>query len=104
MIHSPKPTSFQSARIGAVAFLALPLAIAACSKPAPPPPAPMMSLSEEACAARAATTTGLDVSTVTIMPTSSTKTGDTVYAVTAGAATYTCVASPDGTISSFAAQ
>ena len=56
-----------------------PLAVVAACAPKPaPPPAPVMTGPEAACAARGATTAGVDVSTVTVMPTASTKAGDTI--------------------------
>ena len=47
---------------------------------------------------------GVDPSTVTITPVSSTKVGDTIYSVVAGGIGYNCVASPDGTVTSFQPQ
>ena len=78
--------------------------VAACAKPAPPPP-PVMTGPEAVCAARGATTAGVDVSTVSVVPTASTKAGDTIYTVTANGILYNCVVNPDGTtISTFSPQ
>lgn len=92
-------------RLGLLAALA-PLAVVAACAPKPvPPPAPVMTGPEAVCAARGATTAGVDVSTVTVMPTASTKAGDTIYTVTANGVAYSCVVDPDGqTISTFAPQ
>lgn len=77
------------------------LALAACQKPAPTPPAPVLTPAEAACAAQAASVSGVDVGTVTVVPTSSTKTGATVYTATAGGKDYMCVVEVDQTISTF---
>lgn len=92
-------------RHGALAaLLALPLAISACAKPPAPPPAPVLSAAEQACVARAATTSGLNPATIGILPATPTKTGDMVYSVTAGAVSYSCVTAPDGTVTHFKAD
>lgn len=88
----------------AFAAVALPLAIMGCNRP-PEPVAvavPVVSGPEQACAARAAETAGLDPAAVSAMPVSATKTGDTIYAVDAGGVSYTCVVGLDGTVSEFA--
>lgn len=91
-------------RIALAALLALPLAIGACAKKPEPTPVPVLSGAELACVTRAAEASGLDASTITVAPTASTKTGDTIYTVTAGGVDYTCVVAPDMTVSQFAAQ
>ena len=58
----------------------------------------MLSPAEQACIARAPQTGGVDPTTVTVTPTSSTKIGDTIYTVVANGIAYNCVASPDGTV------
>ena len=70
--------------------------MAACAKQPPPPPAPVLSPAEQACIATGAQTGAADPTTVTVVPTSSTKVGDTIYTVVANGIAYTCVASPDG--------
>ena len=85
-------------------MLIAPLAIAACQKPPPPPPAPVLSPAEQACIAAGAQTAGVDPATVSVTPTASTKMGDTIFTVVAGGVAYTCVASPDGAVSSFQPQ
>jgi hypothetical protein len=84
--------------------LIVPIAIAACAKKEPPPPAPILSPAEQACIAQGAAAAGVDPATVTATPVSSTKVGDTIYSVVAGGIGYNCVASPDGTVSSFQPQ
>ncbi len=79
--------------------------VAACAPKPPPPPPVMLSGPEQVCAARGASTAGVDVSTVTVVPASSTKMGDTIYTVTANGISYNCVVEPNGTtISTFAPQ
>jgi hypothetical protein len=88
-------------KIGLVA-LALPVVVlAACQQPEPPPPTPVQSAGELACAAQAAAAAGVDQGTVTVVPTSSTKSGATVYTVTAGDQQYTCVVEIDQSVSAF---
>ena len=83
-------------------MLIVPVAMAACAKkPPPPPPAPVLSPAEQACVAQGAVIAAVDATTVTVTPVSSTKVGDTIYAVVANGVTYNCVASPDGTVTSF---
>ncbi len=83
------------------AALALPLGIAACAKKPEVPPAPIRTAAEEACAAAAATATGLDASVVTVSPTASTKTGGTIYTAQVGDQSFTCVVEPDLSVSTF---
>ena len=79
-----------------------PLAVlAACNRQPPPPPAPMLSAAEQACLDQGAAIAAVDASTVTVTPVSSTKAGDTIYSVVAGGVAYNCVASFDGTVTSF---
>ena len=85
-------------------ILIVPIAMAACAKKPPPPAAPVLSPAEQACIAAGAQAAGIDPSTVTITPVSSTKVGDTIYSVVAGGIGYNCVASPDGTVTSFQPQ
>jgi hypothetical protein len=85
-------------------ILIVPVAMAACAKKPPPPPAPVLSPAEQACIAQGAQVSGADPATVTITPVSSTKVGDTIYSVVAGGVGYNCVASPDGTVTSFQPQ
>jgi hypothetical protein len=85
-------------------ILIVPIAMAACAKKSPPPPVPVLSPAEQACIAQGAQVAGVDPSTVTVTPVSSTKVGDTIYSVVAGGIGYTCVASPDGTVTSFEPQ
>jgi hypothetical protein len=81
---------------------ALPVVVlAACHKPEPPAPMPVQTAGELACAAQAAAAAGVDQGTVTVVPTSSTKSGATVYTVTAGDQQYTCVVEIDQTVSAF---
>lgn len=92
-------------RLGLAAAILLPVTIAACHRNEPEPVAvPIMSGAEQACATRAAETTGADASTVTVVPTASTKTGESIYTVTANGVNYNCVVGPDLTVSSFTAQ
>ena len=90
-------------RTGLAMALLVPIAIAACGRQEAPelPPAPVLSSGESACAARAAQVAGVDPTTVSVSPTSSTKTGATIYTATAGGNSYTCVVELDSTISSF---
>jgi hypothetical protein len=85
-------------------MLIVPVAIAACAKEPAPPPPPMLSPAEQACVAQGAAIAAVDETTVTITPTASTKVGDTIYTVVADGVAYTCVATPDGTVTSFQAQ
>jgi hypothetical protein len=87
-------------RIG-LAVAIVPLVFAACQRAAEPPPAPVASPAEAACAAQAAQLAGVDAATVDVVPTTSTKTGATVYTATVGGTSYTCVVEADLTISSF---
>ncbi|WP_297976852.1 hypothetical protein [uncultured Amaricoccus sp.] len=84
--------------------LIVPIAIAACAKQEPPPPAPILNPGEQACIAQGAAAAGVDPATVTATAVSSTKLGDTIYSVVAGGVGYNCVASPDGTVTSFQPQ
>ncbi|MFO1105005.1 MAG: hypothetical protein U1E34_02805 [Amaricoccus sp.] len=87
------------------ALLALPLVVAACAKPAPPPPAaPILSPGEQACVEHASQAAGVDPATVAITPTTSTKTGGTVYSVTSGAHSFMCVVEADQKVSIFKPQ
>ncbi len=85
-------------------MLILPVAMAACAKHPAPPPAPVMSPAEQACVAQGAALAAVDATTVTITPTASTKEGDTIYTVVADGIAYNCVASPDGTVTTFQPQ
>ncbi|HVH02988.1 MAG TPA: hypothetical protein VM891_08610 [Amaricoccus sp.] len=88
-------------RLG-LAALALPLAaLAACQKPEPAPVAVTQTAGEAACAAQAAAAAGVDQGTVTVVPSSGTKTGATVYTVTAGSQQFTCVVEIDQSVSAF---
>ena len=88
-------------KIGLVA-LALPVVVlAACQQPEPAPVLPTQTAGELACAAQAAAAAGVDQGTVTVVPTSSTKSGATVYIVTAGEQQYTCVVEIDQSVSAF---
>ncbi len=87
---------------GILAMAALPLLVAGCA-PEPEPEVLFVAGPEQACAEQAAVATGLDASTITVTPASSTKTGATVYAVNAGGAGFNCVVEVDGTVSSFTA-
>lgn len=90
---------------GAAALLALPLVVAACAQPAAPPAAaPTLTPGEQACAAQAAQAAGVDVATVSVTPTTATKTGGTVYSVTAGAHSFMCVVEADQKVSVFKPQ
>ena len=92
-------------RLSLLVVLAPLAVVAACAPKPAPPPAPVMTGPEAVCAARGATTAGVDVSTVTVVPTASTKAGDTIYTVTANGIAYNCVVDPDGTtISTFSPQ
>ena len=51
--------------------------------------------------AQGAAIAAVDATTVTVTPTALTKVGDTIYTVVADGVGYTCVASPDGTVTSF---
>lgn len=83
------------------AALALPFGIAACAQQPEVPPAPTRTAAEEACAAAAATATGLDAGVVSVSPTASTKTGGTIYTVTAGDQSFNCVVEADLSVSTF---
>ncbi len=92
-------------RLSLLAVLGPLVIVAACAPKPAPPPAPVMTGPEQVCANRGAATAKVDVSTVTVVPTSSTKTGDTIYTVTAGGIAYNCVVEPNGTtISTFSPQ
>jgi hypothetical protein len=85
-----------------LAALALPVAVlAACQQQPPAPPAPVVSPGEAACAAAAAQATGVDAATVTVIPTGTTKAGQSIYTATVGETDYTCVVELDSTVSSF---
>ena len=88
-------------RLGLATALLVPVIMAGCQRTPPPPPAPILSAGEAACAAQAAQLSGVDPATVVVSPTSSTKTGATIYTVTAGANSYTCVVEIDNSISTF---
>lgn len=88
-------------RLG-LAALALPVfVLVACQKPAPPPAAPVLTPAEAACAAQAAQIAAVDISTVTVVPSTTTKTGATVYTATAGGKDYMCVVEIDQSVSAF---
>jgi hypothetical protein len=87
-------------RVGLAAMLTVPVVLAACQR-TPPPPEPVVNPAEAACAARAAELAGVDAATVDVVPTTSTKTGATVYTATVGDTSYTCVVEADLTISTF---
>ncbi len=87
-----------------LAAIAAPLLIAACAPKPTVPPAPVMSASELACATAAADLTGLDATTVVVVPVTATKTGATVYDVSAGGVDYVCVVEFDQTVSQFSAK
>ena len=91
-------------KIGIVVALLLPVAMAACAKKPEPMATPVLTGPEQACATRAAQVTGADASTVTVVPTASTKTGDTIYTATANGLNYNCVVGPDMMVSTFSAQ
>ena len=88
-------------KFGLAALVAVPLALAACQKAPPPPPPPVQSPGEAACAAHAASLQGVQPSAVTVTPTSSTKTGATIYTATANGVSYRCVVEVDSKISAF---
>ncbi len=85
-------------------MLVLPMAFAACAKKPEPVMVPALSAPEQACVDRAAATTGADPTAISVTPTASTKTGDTIYTVTANGVAYNCVVGPDMTVSVFGAQ
>lgn len=87
--------------LGILAALALPVAIAACSREPEAPPAPMMSPAEEACSALAIQAQGMTEGDVTVAPVSATKSGATIYDVSLNGIGYSCVVEIDNTISSF---
>jgi len=87
--------------IGLAAFALPVVMLAACQKEPPPPPMPALTAGEAACAAQAAAASGVAQETVTVTPSTSTKTGATVYTVTAGDKQYTCVVEIDQTVSAF---
>jgi hypothetical protein len=91
-------------RILGLALIA-PVVLVACNRQPEPAPAPLpvMSAGEQACIDRAAATTAVDPATITIVPSASTKSGATIYTVTAGGVSYSCVAELDGTVSGFSA-
>ena len=91
-------------RTGLAVALMLPVVLAACQKTPPPPPQPVLTGPEAACAARGAATAGVDVSTVTVTPASSTKTGEPIYSVVANGVGYNCVVGLDGAVQSFTPQ
>lgn len=91
-------------RTGLAVALMLPVVLVACQKTPPPPPAPVLTGPEAACAARGASTAGVDVSTVSVTPASATKTGETIYSVVANGVGYNCAVGPEGKIASFTPQ
>jgi hypothetical protein len=91
------------ARFAVPLLLGASLAIGACAKKAPEPVPVTLTPHEQACVDRATAVTAADPASISIIPTTSTKTGDMVYAVTAGAVTYNCVVAPDNSVSSFSA-
>ncbi len=91
-------------RTGLALAVMLPVVLAACHRNPPPPVQPVLTGPEAACAARGASTAGVDVSTVTVTPASSTKMGDTIYSVIANGVGYNCVVGPSGAVETFSPQ
>ena len=91
-------------RTGLAVALMLPIVLAACNKNPPPPPQPVLTGPEAACAARGAATAGVDVSTVSVTPVSSTKAGEPIYSVVANGVGYNCVVGMNGAVESFTPQ
>lgn len=88
-------------KLGLAALVLPVIVLAACQKHEEPAPAPVQTAGELACAAQGAAAAGVDQGTVTVVPSTSTKTGATVYTVTAGASQYTCVVEIDQSVSAF---
>ena len=87
------------------AVLLLPMVFAACARQQPETVAvPTLSAAVQVCVDRAVATTGADPAVVTITPTASTKTGDTIYTVVANGQAYSCTVAPDLTVAQFAMQ
>ncbi|TPE53785.1 hypothetical protein [Amaricoccus solimangrovi] len=91
------------ARFAAPALIGAALALGACAKKAPEPTPVALTPQEQACVDRAAAVTAADPAGITVMPSTSTKTGDMVYTVGAAGVNYTCVVSPGAQVSSFSA-
>lgn len=91
------------ARLAVPAVLAICAALGACAKKAPPPVVVALTPQEQACVDRAAAVTTAAPAGIGVVPSTSTKTGDMVYAVTANGAAYNCVVAPDGKVTSFTA-
>lgn len=92
------------ARFAVPALLGIALGLGACAREEPPAPAPVaLSAQEQACIDRAAAVTAADPAAITVAPTASTKTGETIYTVGANGVSYDCVVGPDLQVSSFSA-
>lgn len=89
------------AGLAAVTVLGAALALGACAKKEPAPTPVALTPQEQACVARAAAVTAADPAAITVTPSTSTKTGDMVYAVGANGVTYNCVVAPDGQVTNF---
>jgi hypothetical protein len=91
------------ARFAVPALLGASLALGACAKKAPEPAPVMLTPQEQACVDRATAVTAADPASISLTPSTATKTGDMVYAVVSNGVTYNCVVAPDNHVSSFAA-
>lgn len=91
------------ARFAVPAILAATFAIGACAKKEPAPVPVALMPQEQACVDRAAAVTAADPAGITVVPSTSTKTGDMVYTVGANGVNYACVVSPDLQVASFSA-
>ncbi|PZQ49270.1 MAG: hypothetical protein DI556_12015 [Rhodovulum sulfidophilum] len=91
------------ARLAVPVLLGGALVVGACAKKAPEPVPVTLSPQEQACVDRATAVTAADPAAISIVPSTSTKTGDMIYAVTAGGVTYNCVVAPDNAVTSFSA-